>query len=215
MKRTIKKIAVLGGSGKSGKYLVKQLLHEGYLIKVLARNPEKRQMHDSAVEIIRGNATEFKSVSRLINNTDAVISMLGLGVPPSEPTVFSAATENILKAMAIHGTTRYIVITGLNVDAPGDEKGPDTRGATEWMYSNYPKSTADRQLEYRLLTESSLEWTLVRLPLIDQTDAKEDIVASLEDCPGTRISATSLALFLIEQLTDVTFIRKAPFLANA
>jgi hypothetical protein len=82
------------------------------------------------------------------------------------------------------------------------------------MYTNYPVSTTDRQTEYTLLTGSTLDWTLVRLPLIDQTDSRGNISVSLEDCPGTKISATDLAIFLIGQLSDKTYIRQAPFLAN-
>ena len=37
------KIAVLGGGGRTGKYLVTQLLSQGYHLKLLLRNPEKLQ----------------------------------------------------------------------------------------------------------------------------------------------------------------------------
>jgi hypothetical protein len=83
------------------------------------------------------------------------------------------------------------------------------------MYDNFPVTTADKQLEYETLLKSNVGWTLVRLPLIEQTDEREEIKTSLEDCPGDKISAASLAHFLIEQLTDDRFIRKAPFIANA
>ena len=111
-------------------------------------------------------------------------------------------------------TSRYIVITGLNVDTPFDQKSPKTRFATDWMKTNYPLTTADKQLEYNLLSESNLDWTLVRLPMIEQTDDKGEIVVSLEDCPGKKISATDLAFFLIGQLSDKTYLRQAPFIAN-
>jgi len=42
------KIAVLGGTGKAGKYLVKQLRKQGFQIKLLLRNPEKFSNQRSA-----------------------------------------------------------------------------------------------------------------------------------------------------------------------
>jgi hypothetical protein len=64
------------------------------------------------------------------------------------------------------------------------------------------------------LTESNIDYTLVRLPLIELTDKKSELKVSLEDCPGEKISATDLADFLIDQLSETQYIRKAPFIAN-
>jgi hypothetical protein len=47
-----------------------------------------------------------------------------------------------------------------------------------------------------------------------QTDSDVEISVSLEDCPGDKISATSLANFLVAQIMDDAFINKAPFVAN-
>jgi putative NADH-flavin reductase len=210
----INKIAVIGGTGKSGKYLVKQLLTQGFPLRMLLRNPERLTARTSPAEVITGDIRDYEAVRHLVNGCQAVISTFGLGVPPGEPALFSQATRNIIRAMNEAGVLRYIVTTGLNVDTPFDRKGPQTKFATDWMYTNYPVSTTDRQTEYTLLTGSTLDWTLVRLPLIDQTDSRGNISVSLEDCPGTKISATDLAIFLIGQLSDKTYIRQAPFLAN-
>jgi NAD(P)H-binding len=80
------------------------------------------------------------------------------------------------------------------------------------MYENYPISTKDKQSEYEILAASNLDWTLVRLPITEQTDARNSIKTSLEDCEGDKISATDLAHFLIEQLSDESFVRQTPFL---
>jgi len=82
------------------------------------------------------------------------------------------------------------------------------------MKSTYPETTFDKQLEYELLATSDVDWTMVRLPLIEQTDQRAPIHPSLEDCPGDRISAASLAAFVVEQLTDDRFVKQAPFIAN-
>lgn len=207
-------IAVIGGSGKTGKYLIRQLLVHGYRIRALIRNAERFHIQHHAIEMIIGDVSNEENVKALIRGCDAVISVLGLGVPPSGLSIFSSGTRNILKAMNSYSVGRYIAITGLNVSTPSDKKGSATQYATDWMYKNYPISTVDRQLEYSLLAGSTIDWTLVRLPRIEQTGILNEISVSLTDCPGDKISATSLAEFLISQLDDNTFLKKAPFAAN-
>ena len=62
------------------------------------------------------------------------------------------------------------------------------------MYTNYPNSAANKQKEYDLLLVSNVDWTLVRLSLIEQTDGISEVQISLED----KISVTKLANFLID-----------------
>lgn len=208
------KIAVIGGTGKSGKYLVKQLLEQGFQIKILLRNPDNFQIKNSLVEVVKGDVINYSDVSALIEDCQAVISTLGLGNPASEPTIFSKASTNVIQVMNEQNIHRYIVTTGLNVDTPLDKKSPKTQYATDWMRNNYPISTADKQSEFDILSNSNVDWTLVRLPLIEQTDKSSEIIVSLEDCPGDKISATDLANFLIKQLSTETFVRKSPFIAS-
>ena len=208
------KIAVIGGTGKSGKYLVQELINQGREFKALVRNPDNFKIESPLVEVVHGSVDNYETVQSLINGCGSVISTLGIGLPNSKLTIFSTATENIIRGMNALGIKRYVAVTGLNVDTPFDNKGPKTKMGTEWMYANYPKSTHDRQLEYTLLKESKLDWTLVRLPLIKLTDERKKIEVSLEDCLGNDISATDLAHFLIEQLNNLSFARKSPFIAN-
>lgn len=213
MKQNIK-IAIIGGTGKSGKYLVEQLIGQGFQIKILLRNPDNFQIKSSLVEVVIGDAAQYDSVYSLLEGCQAVISTLGMGIPASEPTIFRQSSANIIEAMNALHITRYIVTTGLNVDTPFDKKSPKVIFATDWMKKNFPISTENKQLEYELLFTSRIDWTLVRLPMIEQTAERFEINLSLEDCLGDKISATDLAHFLIAQLFDNTFIRKSPFLSN-
>ncbi|MBK1896427.1 NAD(P)H-binding protein [Chryseobacterium sp. YIM B02567] len=205
-------IAVIGGTGKSGKYLVQNLLEKGYNIKLLLRTPENFKLDDPLIEIVKGDARNYDSINTLLNNCDVVISTLGQ--PVGEESIFSEATRNITRSMISHGIKRYIVIAGLNVDTPFDQKSIKVKQATDWMYQNYPKTTKDRQEEYEILTQTGLDWTLVRLPLIIQTSERFATEANLEDCKGEGISATDLAEFLISQIENASYTRQSPFLYN-
>ncbi|MCI3936264.1 NAD(P)H-binding protein [Chryseobacterium aahli] len=206
------RIAVIGGTGKSGKYLVQQLLEKGYPIKLLLRNPENFTLENPLIEIVKGDARDFEAVDNLIKDCSAVISKIGQ--PVGEQSIFTDATKNVIQSMNSHGITRYIAITGLNVDTPLDHKNDKVKIATNWMYENYPKITKDKQDEYEILVSSNLDWTLVRLPLIIPTCESFSTETNLEDCKGEKISATDLSEFLVSQIEDKTFIKQSPFLYN-
>lgn len=205
-------IAVIGGTGKSGTYLVKELLKQSYSIRLLHRNPAKVTSSHPLLEVVQGDARNGEAIDRLLQGCAAVISTLGQ--PKGEASIFSRATNNVLEAMKKNGIRRYIVTTGLSVDSPGDQKNERVKFATGWMYENYPETTADKQLEQEYLQESSLDWTLVRLPLIVLSDESLPVQVSLEDCPGESIRAIDLAHFLVGQLSDQQYVRKSPFIAN-
>ena len=209
-----KKVAVIGGTGKFGKYLLEQLANQRYPFKLLLRNPDNYTISNSLAEVVNGDVRDYDAIRALIDGCGAVISTLGLGIPPSDPTIFIQSTINVIKAMLECNVTRYIVITGLNVDTPYDRKSHPSTLATDWMKKSFPLSTVDKQEEYKILSESNVEWTLVRLPLIKQTDLNNEVRVSLQDCPGEEISATALANFLIEQVQDDRYLKKAPFIAN-
>lgn len=205
-------IAVIGGTGKSGKYVVKKLLERGFRVKMLLRNPDQVKFNHPAIEKVKGDARNPADIALLLEDCTAVLSTLGQ--PKGEPPIFSTATKNVLNAMQKLNIKRYIVTTGLSVDTPHDHKNEQVQQATDWMRTNYAPTTADKQVEYELLAKCNVDWTLVRLPFIEQTEVAKGIRVSLEDCPGDHISATDLANFLIEQLENREYIGQAPFIVS-
>ena len=125
------KIAIIGGTGKAGKYLVKELLHQGFSLKLLLRTPENFPVETPQAELVTGDARDYEVVRMLLEGCQAVISTLGQ--PAGQPPIFSQATENVLRAMKETAITRYIVISGVNVDAPEDRKGDWAQASTDWM----------------------------------------------------------------------------------
>jgi putative NADH-flavin reductase len=206
------KIAVLGGGGRTGNYLVNQLLNKGYELKLLLRHPENFPIQNPRIEISKGDALDAKTVHALIEDCQAIISTIGQR--GGEPLVASQATLNILKAMAELKIQRYILVAGINIDTPFDKKGSETKAATEWMKSNFPLIHDDRQNAYSILSTSEVNWTLVRVPFIEFTNTRCETIVDLNDCRGNKINAAELASFLIEQLSSDRYVCKSPFIAN-
>lgn len=205
-------IAVIGGTGKSGQYLVQELLRRGHALRLLHRHPERLSALPDAIEVVQGDARNEQAIHQLLEGCGAVLSTLGQ--PANEPPIFSTATAHVLQAMTRHHIRRYIVTTGLSVDDQADRKSDWVKAAGDWMYTHYPATTADKQTEHELLRTSPLSWTQVRLPRIILTAEQKGIMLSLDDCPGQQIHAADLAVFLADQLEDRRYERKAPFIAS-
>ena len=210
--KSIKKVAVLGGGGRTGKYLVSQLLEKGFSVKILLRNPEKFIIQSSKIEIIKDDAIDANAIKMLLEDCQAVLSTIGQR--PGEPMVASQATKNVLKFMHDFDIRRYVLLGGLNIDTPSDKKSEKTIQTTDWMKMNYPDIQKDRQLTYDLLVESNVDWTLIRVPFIEFLDTTSKVLVNPEDCPGDKISAFDISDFMIQEMVDAKFIRQAPFIAN-
>jgi hypothetical protein len=161
---------------------------------------------------VQGDARDYTAIYSLLENCDAVISTLGQR--KGELPVLSHATTHIVQAMCDRNISRYIVVTGLTIDIPGDKKSCRTKILSRIIKYFFASVIADKQKEFSILAASPVEWTLVRLPVIECTDETGAIVTNLYDCPGKKIRTTDLAVFLIQQLSDRRFIRKAPFIAS-
>jgi len=120
--KNIKKVAVLGGGGRTGNYLVNQLLKEGFSVKLLLRHQENFPIQNNQIEIIKGDALDLESIKSLLKDCQVVLSTIGQR--KDEPLVASAATKNILQVMNDYGIERYVLLAGLNIDTPFDKKVP-------------------------------------------------------------------------------------------
>lgn len=207
----IQTIAVIGGGGRTGQYLVNQLLEKGFSLKLLLRHPEHFTIQSPLIEIVHGDVLNSGAVQTLLEGCDAVLSTAGQR--QDEPLVASQATVNILNAIG-ERPVRYVVLAGLNVDTPADRKGEETAKATEWMRTTFPAIHNDRQKSYAILAESNAEWIMVRVPYIEFNGNRAEVKVSAADSPGAKIDAADIAGFMIDQLTDDTWLRKAPFIAN-
>jgi len=209
--KNISKVAVLGGGGRTGKYLVNQLLENGFSVKLLLRNPDDFTIQNSKIEIIKGDAINEESINLLLKDCQAVLSTIGQR--PGEPMVASQATKNVLNAMNGYGIERYVLLAGLNIDTPFDKKSPKTIMATDWMKTNFPEIQKDRQLTYDLLVDSKIDWTQVRVPFIVFSDDSSEIGVNLEDCLGEKISAFDISKFMVKEMIESNYSRQSPFIS--
>lgn len=206
----IRRVAVIGGSGKVGKHIVDQAVLSGYDVYVLTRQP-KTDIR-SQVHYITGDVRRKEDLRTLLGNCDAVINTIG----PSKESdrFFTETTSSILSVMKELGIKRYITVSGGALTLRGDEKRLVNRLAAFLFNLCFPKMLRDKEQEFAVLSQSNVDWTLVRLPMIKDRKVVGDIIESEVDMPGTSINNRDIASFLVKQLIETRYYLKAPFISN-
>lgn len=206
------KIAIIGGTGKAGGYVVKQLLSKGFRIKMLVRNSKNNSFENDNIEIINGDVKNYYDVHSLFEDCSAVISTLGQDF--NAKPMFNLATKNIIKAMNVHRIKRYIMIAGIAINHPNDTKNFKIKLTSNIMKFLFKGTVYDKQKAFNLLSKSNLDWTVVRVPMIKLNNVSEKINTNLTDCKGTKINSSDLAKFIVNQINSDNYINKAPFVFN-
>jgi putative NADH-flavin reductase len=211
-----KTIAVLGGTGMVGRFLLEEALEKGFRVRALARTPKKLEYLKDRLTVVTGNALDPSAIDNLLQGSDIVISALGPVKADGRLAKYLSTdvTAHLVKSMQKHNIKRYIVVSGGAVKMPGDE-----RNLTGWLIEKlasirYHDTLTDKQAEYQLLAGSNLEWTIVRCPLIENKTFRRAPKASLLTLTSFYLRAGDLAQFIIEQISSDEFIRKGPFLES-
>jgi putative NADH-flavin reductase len=206
-------IALLGATGLAGGYILDQALAEGYDVKALARTPQKLEKYKGRITIVKGDARDTAALSSLLQGSNVVISALGPVKADGEGAkmINSSVTGELIQLMPAFDIQRYILVSGAAVVMPGDD-----RNITGWLMRQLVRlglhsELEDKQAEYQLLAESSIEWTLVRCPVIEAEPFVQSPEVSLTTPTSFWLRAGELAHFVIDQINSDEFVRKGPF----
>lgn len=206
------KIAVIGGTGKAGKFILEKLQAENYKIKMLVRKSSNVESIDKKIEKIEGDVQNLHTLEELTSDCCGLISTLGQDF--NKKPMFETATKNIISALNRNNIKRYIMVAGIAINAPGDNKNLKIKITSKLMKILFRRTIADKQRAFDILRAGNLAWTVVRVPMIKLEAPSAEIEVNMTDCLGTKISATDLSAFIVSQLNEVEFVKQAPFVAN-
>lgn len=205
------KIFIFGGTGKTGRELIKQGLDKGHIITVLIRNPDKIKNDTPNLKIITGNVLIPESFEYALKGQDAVLSALGHKRYLIKTNILSEGTKNIINAMKNHNVKRFICITSLGIN--------DSKFKLGLYYTLFTIPVIilfyflDKAKQEKLIMNSNLDWTIVRPGQL--TNGKKR--SSYKHGPDVgsyiltkMISRADVAHFMLSQIEDNTYIRKTP-----
>lgn len=211
------KLAVLGGTGQTGRPLLEQAVAAGHEVKALVRDPGKLPLSLSAherLEVIQGDALDPLAVARTVEGTDAVLSVLGQ-TKGSPPDLVTRATENIIAAMKAHGVERVLTLTGAGVPDPKDKPKVVDRVFTFLLKRISGAVLEDGKQHAARLKASGLEWTVVRGPrLTNGPHTGRYRVGFVGKDSGVQISRADVADFMLKELQNPRFVHQMPVVTS-
>ena len=209
------KIAVFGSTGNVGRLLVGQALAEGYDVIAYARNPSKLTITHDHLTVIQGELSDEAMIERTIAGVDAVISVMGLS-GKSEGTPITQGMRHIIAAMNKHGVRRLIALSTASSKDPNDKPGIKLKAMIALVKTATPDAYADIVGWSEVIRASNLDWTLVRVLLLNDRPKTGNVKTGYpgRDELGTPVSRADLADFMLKQVKDTKYIRKAPIITN-
>lgn len=205
------KLLIFGSTGSIGRELLKQALEDGHTVTAFARDPSKLDIKHHNLTVVQGDVMEFPSVEQAVQGQDAVFCSLGAG---RRGTVRSEGTRNIVRAMEQAGVRRFICQSTLGVGESWDNLN------VIWKYVMFKgllrQAYADHVSQEDCVKQSHLDWTIVRPGAFTDGNRTGEYRHGF---PGTdrsaklKISRADVADFMLKQLTDDTYLHKAPSLS--
>ena len=206
------RLLIIGSTGGTGRELVEQALEQKHEVTALARMPEKLQIKHQNLHIMKGDVTDPDIVEQAVRGHDAVLCALGTKVIRKN-TIQSDGTRNIIHAMQQNGVRRLVLESSLDVG--------DSRGQLGFFFAHVIRPTflrnifEDKELQEKLVRESSLEWVIVRPAMLTNSPRTGKYRAGFgaNDHIQRKISRADVADFMLKQLTDNSFLGKTPGLS--
>lgn len=112
------RILVAGATGRTGRFVVSNLLESNHVVRGLTRNPTKaREQYGDAVEWVGGDVRDVSSLSALYQGVDRVISVLGATQRTGDNTpeeVEYRGNVNLIDQAKTDGLKQVVMITSLS-----------------------------------------------------------------------------------------------------
>jgi len=212
-------IFLLGATGSTGLEILKGLIQDQHMVKVLVREPGKLtksgiQLPEGRVEVIKGEVFDYESLKGHIEGCDIVISALGTGTSNSYTEIYSRGGRNILAAMRSSGVKRLITITSGLIDM--SDPSTDNFFLNRIIRPNFNKVYSDQTRWETILDDTDdIDWICVRPTYLTNKSPKGEYRVQDRHCPkgGRRIGRADLADFILKQMDSNEFIHRKPVIA--
>lgn len=206
----MKRIVVFGANGRVGRLVVGLLLEKGYAVTAFVHRDDG-SFDTNQVSIVQGDVYDVNSVEKAIAEADAAISTLGSWGTPKKDIV-SSGMKAIIPLMQKYHMKRIISLTGADARASGDELSLIHRATYLAASLGAGKILKDGEDHIALLEESSLDWTVIRSPVMTETGSTTYVLNTSRCLPWQTIHRHAVAQAIVDQLDDMSYIGKSPFI---
>ena len=209
------RVLIVGASKGIGLETTRQALDAGHDVRALARSATAIAISNPSLEKMRGDALKTEDVETALVGVDVVIQTLSVGLGDLFRPVhlFSDATRVLIQEMKIQGVKRLICVTGFGA---GDSRASISCLQRLPFQIVFGRAYDDKSLQEQLIKESELDWTIARPGVLTSgpRTGHYQILSEASQWRNGIISRADVAEFLVRQIGDQTYIRKAPVLIN-
>jgi putative NADH-flavin reductase len=208
------KLALFGATGRVGHELTTRALVQGHEVTALVRDPARLGLTHAKLKVVKGNATNARDVSSVVQGQDAVLCALGPN-KNSPKDILEQFTTHAIAAMKQHGVKRIAVVGGAGMRVPEDSKDVGTQ-AIGWLISKIiADAVKDKQKQYDLLRSSGVEFVILRAPVITTGERKGKYTIGHPPMGfGAQITTSDLSDAMLEMLTSNQHLGGAPAIRN-
>src|SRR5688572_22497576 len=157
------KVLVFGASGATGYNLISQAVEKGHYVRAFVRDPSKLKTKNKNLSIFQGDVSNYQQVEDAVKGQEAVISALGASNPFKHDTALIKGVENIVSAMTKFKIDRFMYQSFLGVEENRKELGFIVDHILSLLLKG---SIKDHEVKEKIITSSSLQWTIVRCPTL-------------------------------------------------
>ena len=203
------KVLVFGASGKTGREVVRQALARGFAVTAFVRETARLPLAHANLRLVKGQLADSKAVAKVVAGHTAVISTLGVGTPLAHDPVVIEGIKAIARAAEHASVERLLYMSFIGVSDSRDAAGFLLKRLASTLLRH---EVADHEIKESVVTDCLVDWTIVRPPkltngrLTAAYRVGEDIRAR---SPLPLMSRADVADFMLRQLSDAAFIRKA------
>ncbi len=160
------KMLIFGAGSKTGVILAELALEAGHEVTAFIRRPHESFPDNGPVKTIIGDVLDPDSVAEAVPGHDAVYVLLG-PKKGSPADITERGTRYIIDAMEKSGTRRLVVTGTVGTGTPPQAfRGADRRLMLLFrLFAR--KFMADRSRQFEVIRACSLEWTIGRLPVLN------------------------------------------------
>lgn len=206
------RVTIFGAGGGIGRHVVEQARAAGHELTLVTRDASTLQASGPGVRVLEGDVRGAGLVAAAVDGVDAVINTLGpTSNTADQVELVESFTRSLVQSMQAARVRRLVTLSGAAVNLHGERKGTGDRLASAVVRIFASNVLRAKQREYEVIAESDLDWVAVRPPRVSDDPARGDYrVGDLALGPRSRIGKADLAAFIVSQLTDDTYLRKAP-----
>ena len=216
------KILILGATGRTGRWVVKEALEAGYYVHCLVRDPSKLQEENDRLTVFQGIPTNPEHLETALSGCQAVISVLNISRTSDFPWAKLRAPENLMSE-TIKTLVDLTDKAPLNRIVVCSAWGvlETKRDLPFWFrllidFSNIGIAYRDHEKQEAILKASSQPYTIARPVGLTNSKKLQPVKVSYNNRPkpSLTISRRTLAHFLANTLKDENWLGKVPTLST-